>query len=70
MPTPVTNLTALSAKDIHSLQPAKSKSWAQRQYQSIRDAYKSSIVAVKHVADFWSLPESDIITQLAPRFSL
>jgi hypothetical protein len=64
----LTPVTAISAKDIHALQPAKSKSWAQRQYQAIKDAYSSSIVAVRHLAEFWSLPEADIMSQLSSRF--
>ena len=66
----LTPVTALSAKDINFLQPSKSLSWAQRQFQAIKEACNTPIVAVKHLAAYWSLPESDIITQLGPRFSL
>ena len=66
----LTNITALSAKDLHHLQPAKSLSWAKRQFQSIKDSCKSSIVCAKHIAEYWSLPEGDILANLRGRYVL
>lgn len=66
----LSTITILSAKDIHFLQSYRSLSWAERQYQAVKDAFNSRIVAVKHLADFWCVEPEDIITQLQPRFGI
>lgn len=66
----LTNITALSAKDIHFLQPYKSMKWAERQMKAAKDAIDSRILTVQHLADYWGLDGEELITQLRPRFGL
>lgn len=62
---PVFNsLTRITSKDVNRLQPTSSLRWCQRQLQSVRDAYGIDLVLVKHLASFWQVSESEIITAL------
>jgi hypothetical protein len=66
----LTSLTHLSAKDVHYLQPHRSRRWAERQLEAARLAASSGVALLRHLASFWGLEDEDLITQLRPRFSM